>query len=110
MKFSLLIPTRNRLDYLRFAVDSVLRQGNDDWELIISDNDSTSDVRGYIDSLADSRIHYSRTENFISVTDNWNRALEKATGDYVIMLGDDDCLLRDYFAIAEQTITRHNRP
>ena len=38
MKFSVLLPTRNRLEYLRFAVESVLRQDDPGWELVISDN------------------------------------------------------------------------
>jgi len=44
MKFSVLIPTHDRLDLLRYAVESVIRQDYDDWELAISDNDSKEDV------------------------------------------------------------------
>jgi glycosyltransferase involved in cell wall biosynthesis len=110
MKFSVLIPTRNRLDYLRYAVESVRRQSYDDWELIISDNDSSEDVKGYVDSLGEPRIRYFRTPAFLPVTENWNNALEKSTGDYVIMLGDDDCLLRDYFAAAHRTLNQWSNP
>jgi glycosyltransferase involved in cell wall biosynthesis len=97
MKFSVLLPTRNRLEYLKFAIASVMQQDYENWEIIVSDNNSEDDVEGYIRSLNDSRIKYFRTQSFVSVTENWNNALEKSTGDYVIMLGDDDCLLKSYF-------------
>ena len=98
MKLSVLIPTRNRLKYLKYGVATVLRQDYADWELIISDNDSEEDIEGYVHSLDDPRIKYYRTDRFIPVTDNWNNALKKSSGEYVIMLGDDDALMRGHFS------------
>jgi glycosyltransferase involved in cell wall biosynthesis len=97
MKFSVLLPTRNRLEYLRHAVESVRRQDYGDWEIVISDNHSDEDIEGFVRSLADDRIIYVRTDSFLPVTDNWNNALVQSTGDYVVMLGDDDGLLPGYF-------------
>ncbi len=110
MKFSVLLPTRNRLEYLRYAVETVRRQDYDDWEIIVSDNCSEDDIAGYVRSLDDERISYYRTASFVPVTENWNNALEKATGDYVIMLGDDDGLMRGYFTTACRLIEEHDRP
>jgi glycosyltransferase involved in cell wall biosynthesis len=98
MKFSVLLPTRNRLEYLRYAVETVRRQDFDDWEIVISDNCSDDDIQGYVRSLGEDRIKYFRTSEFIPVTDNWNAALERSSGDYVVMLGDDDGLLPGYFS------------
>ena len=64
MKFSILIPTRNRLDLLRYAVDSVRRQDYDDWEIVVSDNASTQDVAGYVRGLGDARVRYFRSDRF----------------------------------------------
>lgn len=110
MKFSVLIPTRNRLEFLKYAVQSVLEQDYDDWELIISDNDSEDDVFGFIKSLDEPRIKYSKTEKFLSVTDNWNRALDRSIGDYVVMLGDDDSLTRGYFTLVKKLVDTFDRP
>lgn len=110
MKFSVLLPTRNRLEYLRYAVETVRRQDYDDWELIISDNFSEEDIAGYIESLGDTRIKYFRTESFVPVTDNWNNALEKSTGDYVVMLGDDDCLMKGYFSTIRRLADEFDYP
>lgn len=98
MKFSVLLPTRNRLEYLKYAIETVHRQDYDDWEIVVSDNCSEDDIAGYVHSLEEPRIRYVRTESFIPVTDNWNNALEKSRGDYVVMLGDDDGLLPGYFS------------
>ena len=80
MKFSVLLPTRNRLDLLSYAIETVRRQDYSDWEIIVSDNSSEEDIAGYVRSLDDSRIKYYRTDQFVPVTDNWNNALAKSDG------------------------------
>lgn len=96
MRISVLIPTKNRLEYLRYAVESLRRQAFDDWEAIIADNCSEQDVEGFVRGLNDERVRYVRPEQPLPVTDNWNLAMEQSTGDYVLMLGDDDALLRSH--------------
>lgn len=110
MKFSVLLPTRNRLFYLKYAVASVLKQDYENWEIIISDNDSQENISGYVKSLNDSRIKYHRTDCFVSVTENWNNAMNQCKGDYVIMLGDDDILLSGYFSTMIKLLAKFNNP
>jgi glycosyltransferase involved in cell wall biosynthesis len=110
IEFSILLPTRNRLEYLKLAVESVLRQDVQDWQLVISDNDSEQDIAGYVASLDDRRIVYGRTERLLAVTENWNRALSMSDGEYVIMLGDDDALLDGYLRRMQQLIARFEQP
>lgn len=110
MKFSILLPTRNRLDLLAYAVESVLRQEYQDWEIVISDNDSEDDIKGYVDTLDDSRVRYVRTDEFVPVTENWNNALRHASGDYVIMLGDDDALMPNALNGVASLIAANNSP
>jgi glycosyltransferase involved in cell wall biosynthesis len=110
LKLSVLIPTRNRLEYLRLAVESVMRQSCPDWEIVISDNCSRDDVAGYVDSLSDPRVMYHRTERPVPVTENWNRALAFSSGDHVIMLGDDDALLDGYVSRMGQLIEDFEDP
>lgn len=110
MRFSVLIPTRDRLEYLVQAVESVRQQDFEDWEVIVADNDSSDDIGGYVRSLGDPRIRYVRTNRPLPVTDNWNVALEQSTGDYVLMLGDDDILLRGYFQILDAVIDTFTSP
>jgi glycosyltransferase involved in cell wall biosynthesis len=110
MKFSVLLPTRNRLDLLASAIETVRRQDYDDWEIIVSDNFSEQDVAGHVRSLGDPRIKYFRTDRFVPVTDNWNNAIGRSDGEYVIMLGDDDGLMRGYFSRLHGLIQRFGEP
>jgi glycosyltransferase involved in cell wall biosynthesis len=77
---------------------------------VISDNDSTEDVAGYVESLRDRRIVYARTSRFVPVTENWNAALALSSGDYVLMLGDDDGLLAGYIRRMVSLVDRFGGP
>lgn len=92
MKFSFLIPSKNRLELLTQAVESIFRQGYEDFEIIITDNASEQDYVGYVKGIGDNRIIYSKSLTPVSVTQNWNNALNLSSGDYILMLGDDDAL------------------
>jgi glycosyltransferase involved in cell wall biosynthesis len=110
MKISILLPTRNRLTYLKLAIETVRRQDSLDWEIVISDNDSTEDIASYVESLGDGRIRYARTPRFLPVTENWNAALAMSSGDYVVMMGDDDALLPDYITQMHSLVDRFEQP
>ncbi len=110
MKISVLLPTRNRLQLLSYAVESVRRQADENWEVVISDNASEEDIAGYVESLDDERVRYLRTSHSLPVTENWNNALIAADGDYVIMLGDDDALLPGYFTAIRRLVADFSQP
>jgi len=109
-KFSVLLPTHNRLDLLTRAITTVQEQNYSDWEIIVSDNYSNEPIGSFVASLNDERIKYIRTESFIPVTDNWYNALTHSSGEYVIMLGDDDCLLSGYFSLLSEMIEQYESP
>lgn len=92
MKFSFLIPSKNRLELVAHAVESILRQDYENFEIIISDNASDQDYGSFVKDIGDDRIIYNRLSTPVSVTQNWNNALNLASGDYILMLGDDDAL------------------
>jgi len=107
---SVLLPTRNRLEFLRYAIATVLRQDDPDWEIVVSDNDSEEDIAGHVDGLGDDRVRYVRSAAFVRVTDNWNNALEHSTGRYVVMLGDDDGLMPGYVRRMRELVERFREP
>ena len=110
MRFSILLPTRNRLEFLEQAVESVLVQDHDDWQIVISDNASTDDVAGYVARTGDGRVTYARLPEPVDVTSNWNAVWERAEGEYLIMLGDDDCLMRGALAYLDEQLRTHGSP
>jgi glycosyltransferase involved in cell wall biosynthesis len=110
VRFSVLLPTRNRADLLRLAIQSVLDQDFKDWEIVVSDNASEDDTKAVVEAFGDSRIKYVRTDTLVPVTENWNRALERGSGEYVIMLGDDDCLMGRSLRKADALLGEHGDP
>lgn len=109
-KFSVAIPTHNRLHLLRDAVETVRRQDYQNWEVVVFDNASEEDIAGYVAGLNDPRIKTRRSDAFLPVTDSWNSALAMASGDYVIVIGDDDGLMPGYFSQLTALIATFQNP
>ena len=110
MRFSVVMPTHNRLHLLRDAIETVRRQDFADWELVVFDNASRDPIREHVQSLRDERIRYCRSDEFLPVSSSWNEAIERARGDYVILLGDDDGLTPRYFARVDAIIAKFGNP
>jgi glycosyltransferase involved in cell wall biosynthesis len=90
--FSVFIPVHNDARLLPAAIDSVRSQTLDDWELVIGDNAST-DETARVAATEDPRIRYHRFEDFVDVTDNFNRTAEICAGEWLVPIGADDALL-----------------
>lgn len=86
------VPTYNRLDQLRRAIDSVLAQDETDVEVVISDNASTDGTREWCEQLTrkEPRVRYIRQPSNLGANANINAALRHARGLYYMVLGDDD--------------------
>ena len=111
MKISVLLPTRNGGKYLKSCIESVLSQDYKDMELIVFDNANTDNTAEVVNSYSDDkRLKYYRIDSVVSVTDNWNNALKKSSGDYVLMMGDDDFLLPGYFDTLDKIIKENDFP
>lgn len=111
MKFSVLLPTRNGGRFLANCIASILEQSCSDMELVVSDNANTDETAAVIASFAgDARLKTVRLDTPVCVTDNWNNALRTSSGDYLLMMGDDDCLLPGYFERIERILDRHGNP
>lgn len=96
--FSIIIPTRNRYETLKYSILTVLNQGYRNYELIICDNSDEAclpELAQISEQLSDSRVKYCRPDSVLSMTDNWEFAVSKATGNYIIIFGDDDGLVMD---------------
>lgn len=87
--FSVVLPTWNDAQALGGAVDSILGQTFEDFELIVVDDGSTDDTRVRIETLADPRVRYVR-QTHAGVTSARNRGLTEARGHWVTFLDSDD--------------------
>lgn len=91
--FSVCIPTYNRADLLPTAIESVLSQDFDDFELIICDNASTDNTEEVVSSYQDRRIRYVRYENLVSMYANHNRCINLSRANWLLFIHSDDLLL-----------------
>jgi glycosyltransferase involved in cell wall biosynthesis len=87
---SVIIPTFNRPDYLRGAIETVLAQTFGDFELIVHDNHSPVDPVDVVASFGDPRIRYFRHATNVGQTANVTGAYTHVRGKYVAILSDDD--------------------
>lgn len=91
---SIIIPTRNRPQFLREAVDSVLNQTLITKEIIIIDDCSYAECHDEILKIGEShdsiQLHQLKAQKGVSFCRNFG--LEVATGEFVLFLDDDDTL------------------
>jgi glycosyltransferase involved in cell wall biosynthesis len=97
-RLTVLLPTYNRAGSLARAIDSVLGQTYDGWELLISDNASTDETHHVCGSYVqrDARVRYVRQPVNRGPIPNFNWLLAQAQTEYLLMLADDDWLDLDY--------------
>lgn len=86
------IPTYNRLDLLKRAVESVRQQTYRNLEIIIVDDCSTDGTHKYLEEISkqDSRIRYFLKEKNSGACVSRNIAIENAKGKFITGLDDDD--------------------
>lgn len=98
-KVTIAIPTFNRVDFLRQALDSALAQTYPNIEVVVSDNASTDGTEQLLSGYSDNRLKSIRQASNIGMMGNWDACLASASGEYFLLLSDDDVLERS--AIAE---------
>ncbi|MDR1896784.1 MAG: glycosyltransferase [Prevotellaceae bacterium] len=100
-KYTIIIPTRNSLEYLKDAIESVLSQPFSDYELIVSDNHSDDDTHEYVNSISHPNLRLIKPGKGLSMVDHWEWALTYATGEWIVFLGADDGVMPYFFELAE---------
>ncbi|MFQ5632572.1 MAG: glycosyltransferase family 2 protein [bacterium] len=89
---SVVIPTHNRCNYLKEAVDSIFAQTYKNWELIIIDDCSEDETWSWLCELRDDRVKKIRLEEHAERSAARNVGLRTARGEFVFFLDDDDLL------------------
>jgi glycosyltransferase involved in cell wall biosynthesis len=110
-KVTVVVPTLDRLEYLREAVDSVWAQEGVAYELIVVDAGSTDGTAGWLGSIEGPGVPTRcvagdpaapRTASIAR-----NAGLERAEGEYVWFLDDDDRLLPGALAVLAAALDGH---
>ena len=97
MLVSIAIPTYQRLHYLKEAVQSALNQTYPTIEVIIGQDPApagqfNSEIKEWAEALAtnNTKVKYFLNSTNLGLAGNWNSLAEKASGEYAIIIGDDD--------------------
>jgi glycosyltransferase involved in cell wall biosynthesis len=95
MIHTLIIPTRNRQKYAKEAAEYYLKSEREDIEIIIVDNSDNKELiyKELKRIKYDKRLKIIPSEkNILNMRENWERAIEHSTGEWITYIGDDDAL------------------
>jgi hypothetical protein len=96
-RVSIIIPTYNRAaSYFPLTLQSALDQTYRASEIIVCDNASEDGTGEVVQAAGDLRLRYLRHERNIGPYENWSHGLAQATGDYTLLLHDDDLIDPDF--------------
>jgi len=94
------MPVFNGDSHLAETLESLLNQTYEDFEILVVDNVSTDGTQDIANEYArkDSRVKYLRLSEWVSLTENWNRTYELASGGvrFFMWASDDDLCHKDY--------------
>ena len=90
---TVLMPVYNAEKYLAEAIDSILNQSFDNFELLIINDGSTDNSEKIILSYSDNRIRYVKNEKNIRLIATLNKGIEVAKGKYIARMDADDVSL-----------------
>ena len=89
---SIVIPAYNHERFVGYAIDSVLEQTCQDFELVVVNDGSTDGTERVIQSYDDKRIRYYYQENQ-DACNTINRGISLARGEFIAILNSDDVFL-----------------
>lgn len=92
---SICVPSRNRQRYFKETIAFLLDSPRQDVEYVFADNsDDPTVMNDFMRAhVGDARLRYLPSAGrVLSMQDNWERALEATTGDWVSVIGDDDLI------------------
>jgi hypothetical protein len=87
--YSIIIPTKDRPRTASSLVQSILGWADGDTEIVVQDCGGDDSLGRRLAELGGDRVRYEHGGP-ASMSDNWNRAIPRARGEYVIIVGDDD--------------------
>lgn len=88
---SIVIPTRNRFEYVKSAITSILAINDRRIELVIQDNSDSEELKFWINcNINDVRLKYNYFNLPLSFVGNFNEGVKASTGEYICIIGDDD--------------------
>ena len=102
---SIIIPTCNRPEYLRQAIESIFAQTYADWEIIVVDDRPSDDTRA-VAAAYPTHVTYVTGEQ-AGPSRARNRGMQAARGELIGFLDDDDLMLPDNLTVLAHYLREH---
>lgn len=106
-KITICVPTYNRAHYLREALDSILNQSFQDFEIIVSDDNSSDDTYSIVMAYGDKRLIYRRNQTNLGLSANLRKAIEEVKTEFLAIINDDDLMLTDHLEVGLDALRRY---
>ena len=106
---TVVIPTHNRKELLRYALMSALRQEGVALEVIVVDDGSSDGTAEMLAALTDRRVRVVHHETAQGVSAARNRGIEEARGEWIAFLDDDDLWAPDKLRLQLESATKSGR-
>lgn len=104
---SVCIPVHNGARHLGRAIDSVLEQSFDDYEVVVCDDASSDETPEICRSYRDSRVRYVRFDERGGQARSFNRCLQESRGELLTLLHADDFYLPHLLARRVAQLKEH---
>lgn len=101
---SVCIPVYNCAPFIGLAIESVLKQSCQDFEIVVVDNCSTDNTVEEVRSYSDSRIRLFQNSTNIGMIPNFSKSVSHASGKYIKILPADDLLYPDCLQLQSQIL------
>lgn len=105
---SILLPTVNPNERVISIISELLESKKTRFELVVSLNAPNQALELESRYLSDNRLVLSIEPERLNVADNWTRAVEKSSGKYLWLIGDDDFILRGHLIQVLELLEREN--
>jgi len=99
------VPTFNQADFLKTAIQSVVRQTHANWKMTVVNNCSSDSTREVVESFGDSRITIVDFANQGVIAASRNLGLRAAVGDFIAFLDSDDWWYEEKLARCVQSLS-----
>jgi len=87
---SVVIPVKNGMPYIKYAIESAISSNLENMEVVVSDDNSSDGTSEYLKTLTDSRIKITGPRNPMPVDQHWTFAVKLAQGKFIKLLCADD--------------------
>jgi GT2 family glycosyltransferase len=107
MTLDIMLPYYGDVAMMQAAVRSVIAQSDPDWRLTVVDDGQEPGVPEWFASLDDPRVRYLRNETNLGITRNFQKCVDLAEAERLVLFGTDDLMLPNYVQTVRGILAEH---